>query len=162
VSVAGAAAAFLTGFLGSNTTLLLALRYHTDQLLDLERRFRTCIEEKEGRRQKTRIVSFHETKPTYLLGWFSIGLVSVNALYIANCLTFPEIVISDSAQGYSVKIIDIDTDHSGLNKCSRREDQLYKELKCVLDRLTPYVVPGTLSTFISQHHHNGSRSRLGR
>jgi len=79
VSLAGAAAAFLTGFLGSNTTLLLALRNHQHRLSDLEDRFIERVKEKESRRGKTEIVSFSETKPTCLLGWFSIGLVGVSA-----------------------------------------------------------------------------------
>ncbi len=139
VSVAGAIATSLTGFLGSSNTLLLSLRNHQDKLADLERRFRTCMEQKENRRQKTRIVSFHETKPTYLLRWFSIGLVSTAVLYVDSRLTLYKIVTSDSAQGYAAEVIEIDTDHSGLNKCSRREDQLYKELRRVIEGLKPYV-----------------------
>jgi hypothetical protein len=81
VSVTGAIAALLTGFLGSNTTLLLSLRNHQEQLSNLEDQFVSCMKQKEGRRQKTEIISFHETKPTYLLGWFSIGIVSTSALY---------------------------------------------------------------------------------
>jgi len=83
VSLVGAAAAFLTGFLGSNTTLLLALRNHHGQLSDIEDRFIQRLKEKESRWKKTDIVSFNETKPTYLLGWLSIGLVSVFAQRIS-------------------------------------------------------------------------------
>ncbi|KAH7010885.1 uncharacterized protein B0I36DRAFT_257304 [Microdochium trichocladiopsis] len=125
VSVFGAAAAFLTGFLGSKNTLLLSLRNHRPQLADLEIRFRRRMNPIESRRQKTEIVSFCESMDTYLLGWLWIG----------------PIVTPDSAQGYAAQIISIDTDHSGLNKCSRREDQLYTELKKVLDRLKPTSEP---------------------
>jgi hypothetical protein len=75
MSVIGALVAFLTGFLGSNNTLLLSLRNDQAQLTDLERRFRYCMELKERRGQKTEIISFCETKPTYVLGWLSIGIV---------------------------------------------------------------------------------------
>jgi len=88
VSVAGAIAAFLTGFLGSSTPLLLSLRNNRPELSDLEERFAKCMEQKEDRKQKAEIISFHETKPTYLLGWFSIGLVSMNSSYINNRLTY--------------------------------------------------------------------------
>ncbi|OCK75165.1 hypothetical protein K432DRAFT_467121, partial [Lepidopterella palustris CBS 459.81] len=140
VAFASAAAAFLTGFLRSNTTFLLALRYHEKQLSSVERRFRICMNRKEGRRQKTKIASFHEKMPTRLLGWFIIGLVSANAPHIASCLIFSMIVTEASAQGYAAEFIDIDTGHSGLNKCSRRKDQLCQELKRVLNRLGLYVV----------------------
>jgi hypothetical protein len=140
MSVAAAAAAFLTGFLGSDTTLLFTLRRHEKQLSDLERRFRDCMDQKEARRQKTRIISFHEEKRTRLLGWLSIGFVSANSPCVTNCLIIFEIVTQDSAQSYGPPSIPINTDHSGLNKCGGREDTLYEELTNVLDKLRPYVV----------------------
>jgi hypothetical protein len=79
MSVAAAAAALLTGFLGSDTTLLFTLRRHEKQLSNLDSRFRDCMNQKEVRRQKTEIFSFHETKRTRLLGWLPIGIVSTNA-----------------------------------------------------------------------------------
>jgi hypothetical protein len=42
--------------------------------------------------------------------------------------------------GPAAEIILVDTDHSGLNKCSRREDELYVELKRAMESLRPYVV----------------------
>lgn len=89
MSIAGAVVAFLTGFLGSNTTLLLSLKSHQDQLSDLATRFRSCMAQKERQSQKVKIVSFYEKKPTYLLGWLSIGLVSSRLLHIGSLLTFP-------------------------------------------------------------------------
>jgi hypothetical protein len=71
----------LTRFFGSNTTLLLSLRSHQGGLADLEDRFVGCMEEKGHRREKTQITSFHKTKPTYLLGRFSIGLVITSSRY---------------------------------------------------------------------------------
>lgn len=74
-SVAGAIVAFVTGILGSSTALLLSLRNHQEQLSNLEDRFTECIGPKNDRGEKPRVISFYETKPTYLLRWFSIGLV---------------------------------------------------------------------------------------
>jgi hypothetical protein len=142
VSVAGATVTFLTGFLGSNTTLLLSLRNHQAQLTDLERRFRYCMELKERRRQKTEMISFCEAKPTYVLGWLSIGIVSASTPYISSYLTFPEVVTPDSAMGPAAKIIPVDVDHSGLNKCSRRDDKLYTELRNVIKNVSLYVAMG--------------------
>ena len=136
MSLVGAAAAFLTGFLGSNTTLLFSLRDQKDELSDLEERFRSCINEKGNRRQKSKIISFHETKPTLLLGWFSIGLLSATAPSIFSCLMFSKVVARDSARGYAADVFSIDTDHSGLNKCLQ-DDPLYQKLKAVLVELRP-------------------------
>lgn len=58
---------------------------------------------------------------------------------MSSPLTFPEVVARDSARGYAARTITIDTDHSGLNKCSRREAELYRELKNVMESLRPYV-----------------------
>jgi hypothetical protein len=140
VSLAGAVAAFLTGFLGSNTTLLLSLRNQQERLSDLEDRFIDCMREKENRRQKTDIISFSETKPTKLLGWLSIGLVSVSALPIGIYLTLPEIVTRESARGgHAPRTVNIDTDHSGLNKC-QQGDTLHRKLREELKRLALYVI----------------------
>lgn len=63
-------------FLGSDTTLLLSLKSHDAQLSNLAETFRPRMVPKEVGKQKAPIVSFYETKPLYLLGWLSIGLVS--------------------------------------------------------------------------------------
>ena len=80
VSRLGSIAARVTGFLGSNTGLLLHLTSHSTELSDLDVRFVDCMVEKEKRRQKTEIVAFCETKPSYLFGWLSVGLVSAPIL----------------------------------------------------------------------------------
>ncbi|KAH7117273.1 hypothetical protein B0J13DRAFT_652967, partial [Dactylonectria estremocensis] len=113
VSAAGAVLAFMTGFLGSDTTLLLSLKSHEGQLSNLVDKFNYCKVPSQYRPQKFQIIPFYETKPTYLLGWLSLGLV----------------VPRDSAVVHADKSHDIDTDHSGLNKCAGPEDQLYMQLK---------------------------------
>ncbi|RFU78839.1 nacht and wd40 domain [Trichoderma arundinaceum] len=126
VSYAGYISASLTGFLGSNADLLVALASHQSGLSDLEDRFIGCMKQKEHRRQKTEIASFYETKPTYILNWISLGIV----------------VSRDSARGgHAATTIPIDTDHSGLNKCSGKDTQLYRELCRQLDRLRPTTTP---------------------
>ena len=94
------------------------------------------------RRQKTEIISFCETKPTYVLGWLSIGIVSASASYISSYLTFPEVVRPDSAIGPATKIITVGVNHSGLNKCSGRDDKLYNELRNVIKNISLYVAMG--------------------
>lgn len=86
VSRAGSLAAYLTGFLGSDTSLLLALASHRNQLSDLEDRFIACMNHKRRRRDKTRIASFYETKPTYL-GCLSLGVVRAHVSSMTQRLT---------------------------------------------------------------------------
>jgi hypothetical protein len=81
VAFAGAVAAFITGFLGSSTTLLLSLKYGKNELDDLDDCFEACIAEKKARREETQLFSFYEEKQTLLFGWCSIGLVSVDVLH---------------------------------------------------------------------------------
>jgi len=78
----------MTGFLGSDPTLLLSLRSHGDQLSNLADTFQSCIAPNEHRWQKIHIVSFYETKPMYLLGWLSIGLVCMVQIQMSSYLTF--------------------------------------------------------------------------
>ncbi|KPM36720.1 hypothetical protein AK830_g9868 [Neonectria ditissima] len=113
-------AALLTGFLGSSAGLLYTLRDQGDELSDLEDRFIDCMNVKASRSQKTELVAFYETKPLVLLGCLSLGLV----------------VPRNSARGgHAPKTVMIDTDHSGLNKCRSRDDELYKQLKGQLERI---------------------------
>ena len=72
VSTAGAVVARATGFLGSNFALPLALQSHGSNLSDLSRSFE---EAKQLQSEKLQIISFRETKPTYIFGWLSLGLV---------------------------------------------------------------------------------------
>ncbi|KAM3548066.1 hypothetical protein ARSEF4850_009641 [Beauveria asiatica] len=74
VSVAGAVLASVTGILGSDTTLLLSLQNHDAQLSNLADVFGSRIAPNERRPQKVPIISFYETKKTYLLG-LSLGVV---------------------------------------------------------------------------------------
>ncbi|KAK5994039.1 Vegetative incompatibility HET-E-1-like protein [Cladobotryum mycophilum] len=125
-SIAGYVVARLTEFLGSNPEMLLTLMSHQKELSDLEERFIECMKQKEDRRNKTEIISFCETKPTYMLGWLSLGII----------------VPRNSARGsHAARAIPIDTDHSGLNKCSGRDTQLYRELQKQLQRLRPTTKP---------------------
>lgn len=93
-SMLAAALAFVSSILGSDTTLLYTLREGSQQLLDLERRFRLLVTGQEGRREKLEIVSFWETLPTRAFGLFSIGKVSARAPYlsIADCLILSNII----------------------------------------------------------------------
>jgi len=117
----GIVAARMTAFLGSDVGLLLSLMNHQKELSDLDRRFLQRMKDKEDRRQQTEITAFCETKPTYVLG-FSVGLI----------------VTEDSARGgHGATAIDIDSDHSGLNKCRGRKDELYIQLKERLENLQP-------------------------
>ncbi|KAI9896033.1 hypothetical protein N3K66_009102 [Trichothecium roseum] len=111
LSMAGILLSQLTGFLGSNAVLLLALRRNESQLSDLEDRFRPLVKDK-------RIWSFYETKPTFYSG-FPIG----------------RIVDRESARGYSDHPIGIDTDHSGLNKFNSIEHRGYQEIKAAITKL---------------------------
>jgi hypothetical protein len=72
-SIRGAIVAFFTKFLGSDATLLLALRDQGQELSNLEDDFVKCM------KQKTQIISFYEKRRTFLLGLFPIGLVSTSA-----------------------------------------------------------------------------------
>ncbi|KAI0854883.1 hypothetical protein F4860DRAFT_498003 [Xylaria cubensis] len=100
--------AWATGFLGSSTGLLFTLRHHSDGLTDLRRRFhnvyRSLVDPK--------IHSICETKPSYAGRYLSLGLI----------------VDRDSAEGPATKVVDIDTDHSGLNKCPRPSGELYNAI----------------------------------
>lgn len=81
-SIAGAMLAALTGFLGSDTTLLLSLKNHGAQLSNLVDAFDSRIAPNERRQRKVPITSFYETKKTYLLG-VSLGVVSVYSFWSA-------------------------------------------------------------------------------
>lgn len=74
-----ATAAFVSGVFGSDTTLLYALRFGSEQLSDLEERFSTRVNNQRDQGKKLEIVSFCETMKTFILGWVSIGRVSASA-----------------------------------------------------------------------------------
>lgn len=89
LSTPAAAAAFVSGVFGSDTTLLYSLTYGSKQLSELEESFGTLVKNQTDRGKKLEIVSFRETMKTYILGWVSIGLVSASASYlnVVNSLT---------------------------------------------------------------------------
>ncbi|KAK4077222.1 hypothetical protein Purlil1_12436 [Purpureocillium lilacinum] len=136
-SVAGAILAFATGLLGSDTTLLLSLKSHDAQLSNLAARFRSCVVPNKRQAQKTRIISFYETKSMYLLGWLSIG----------------RLVARDSAVLHADEEHDIDSDHSGLNKCAGRGDELYQKLKkAVYDLRVPTLLEQADKLICDKHY----------
>ncbi|KAI9660553.1 MAG: hypothetical protein M1821_009905 [Bathelium mastoideum] len=120
LSMPAAALAFASGVLGSDTTLLFALRHRSMQLFDLENDFRALFEKQEGRRHKPKIVSFYERMPTRAFG-ISIGLT----------------VDASSAHGSASKTIGVDDNHVNLNKSPK----VYGQLKDVLHNLKPQSEP---------------------
>jgi hypothetical protein len=73
LSMPAAAAAFVSGFLGSDTTLLYALKNRSKTLSTLQRKFQGLMESRE---EKVKIFAFWEEYATRVFGLFSIGLVS--------------------------------------------------------------------------------------
>ncbi|OTB11609.1 hypothetical protein K445DRAFT_26559 [Daldinia sp. EC12] len=117
MSLLAAMIASWTSFLGSDSTLLLSLRSHGSDLSDLEQAFKDRISRSL---QKTKVVSFYETKSTYILrGRLSVGLI----------------VDRDSASSCVWETGYMDTNHSGLNKFRGLEDEQYIKLKDKIDQL---------------------------
>ncbi|TFA98360.1 hypothetical protein CCMA1212_009831 [Trichoderma ghanense] len=124
----GATIAYLTGFLGSDTGLLLSLRSNGELLRKLSEAFQHKLyKKKEDLGRETRIVSICEQKPTYFLNWLYAG----------------KIVPSESATFGTnfMQVFKVDKDHSGLNKCCSPEDPLYRELTTQLQKMQPNVPP---------------------
>ncbi|KAK4076939.1 uncharacterized protein Triagg1_3906 [Trichoderma aggressivum f. europaeum] len=124
----GATLAYLTGFLGSNTGLLLLLRSNGEMLVNLSKAFQACVrEKKEKKGRETQIVTICEKKPTYLLNWLYAGKIVPweSATFGANF----------------ADVFEVDTDHTGLNKCVSLKDPLYKELTVQLHRIQPTTPP---------------------
>lgn len=65
--------AWVTSFLGSSTGLLFTLQHHSSQLSDLDLRFDNV----RKNLRDAKIYSILETKPSYILGCISLGLVSL-------------------------------------------------------------------------------------
>lgn len=72
LSILGSIAAWATSYLGSSTGLLSTLQYHSRELSDLDSRF----DDVRKSLKDARIYSIYETKPSYILRFISIGLVS--------------------------------------------------------------------------------------
>ncbi|UKZ56016.1 hypothetical protein TrVGV298_009841 [Trichoderma virens] len=124
----GATIAYLTGFLGSNTGLLLLLRSNGEMLVNLSKAFQNCVGKKHRDLDKeTKIVSICEKKPTYLQNWFYAGKIVPweSATFGANF----------------ADVYEVDKDHSGLNKCLNSEDPLYRELAEQLHKMQPTTPP---------------------
>jgi WD40 repeat protein len=141
--------AYLTGFLGSNPYLPRFLESDSEHLADIEDGFDKCIQKDEVKGE-IEIISFREAKPTYILGFYCIGIVSATTPYISSLLTFSEVVSRNSAGIHTTatKRIEINTDHSGLNKCNQG-DELHKQLKKWIEELIPYAI-------IMPHFHKAS------
>lgn len=76
MSIVAVVLASVTGFLGSDTTLLMSLKSHGAQLSNLRRSFDKVVAKNE-QHQKITIISFYETMATYFLGWLYAGVVGV-------------------------------------------------------------------------------------
>ncbi|OAA54617.1 Armadillo-type fold protein [Cordyceps fumosorosea ARSEF 2679] len=148
VSVAGALLAWITGFLGSDTTLLLSLKSNDQQLSTLAANFKQCIASSNKRRQENiRISSFYETKKTYLFG-LSLGvMVSQNSA----------VVHDDAGESHS-----IETDHSGLNKCGEPNDALYTKLTAAVRHLKAPSLLEQADTWIRDKHYTADRLKIER
>ncbi|KAI1409068.1 peptidase C14 [Hypoxylon sp. FL1857] len=131
----GATLAWLFSPLGSADLLPLSLRYHGTELSDLAARFSDCMQQKD-RKITIKIVSFRETKPTYLFGWLPLGLI----------------VDRDSAEKHSHKRITVDTDHSGLNKCRDEKDEVYIKLQEEIRTLWISCLVQKADTIIRKRH----------
>ncbi|VTO83117.1 unnamed protein product, partial [Fusarium graminearum] len=128
----------LTGFLGSNNTLLLNLRRNHSQLSDLEDRFRPLVQVKP-------VISFYETKPAYLLG-LSIGCI----------------VDRESARGSSIEPVGIDTDHAGLNKFDSPKHPGYQALKDAVKKLRVKSLLEQADDHIREKHYTSERLKIER
>ncbi|KAI0852003.1 hypothetical protein F5Y00DRAFT_274251 [Daldinia vernicosa] len=110
VSWIGEILARLTILSGSDTTLLKLLSHGSSALLDLKRDFSAAVTSIIN--QKPLLVySFYETLPTFRYG-VSLGVI----------------VGPQSATLDIGKHIPVNTDHSGLNKCKTRKDDLYVKI----------------------------------
>ncbi|KGQ09559.1 Protein NLRC5 [Beauveria bassiana D1-5] len=146
-SIAGAALAALTGFLGSDTTLLLSLKNHGAQLSNLADAFDSRIAPNGRRQQRVRITSFYETKKTYLLG-LSLGVVVSRDSAKVH---------ADARESHS-----IETDHSGLNKCGGPTDALFAALTAAIRRLKTPSLLEQADTWIRDKHYTADRLRIER
>ncbi|KAJ6021615.1 peptidase C14 [Penicillium herquei] len=145
VSTVGAILTFVTGLLGSDSTLLLSLGSHESQLSNLQSEFDRRIRK---RRQENALAiwSFYETKPTYLFNWLSLG----------------KVVSRPSAVVHADEQVAIDTDHSGLNKCSGFEDQLYQKLNDAIVELKSPSLLDKADSLLRNTYYAGSRLKIVR
>lgn len=130
--------AFVCGIFGSDTTLLYALRYGSEQLSELEECFRNLVRSQINCGGRLDVVSFREIMQTYIPGWLSIGLVSWSAprLSVASILRLSKVVNASSALGYARETIPLNVDHGGLNKSPK----VYKALTAEIHNIGLYAV----------------------
>ncbi|KAJ2968352.1 hypothetical protein NQ176_g9220 [Zarea fungicola] len=145
VSNAGTALAWVTGFLGSDTTLVRSLNTHNTNLSNLSQRFEDCKAPGQDGVQKFRVRSFYETKPTYLLG-LSLGIV----------------VSRDSAVAHADKSFAMDTNHTKLNKCGGPADKLLIALVEQIAELKAKSPVERADEWILKHHYTPQRLRIER
>ncbi|KAI1801454.1 hypothetical protein F4811DRAFT_574141 [Daldinia bambusicola] len=110
ISWIGRFLARLTVLAGSDTTLLKLLSHGSSALLDLKRDFSTAVTSIISRRPLL-VCSFYETLPTFRYG-ISLGVI----------------VGPHSATLDIGKHEPVNTNHSGLNKCKTRKDDLYVKI----------------------------------
>ncbi|KAI1146604.1 hypothetical protein F4825DRAFT_188233 [Nemania diffusa] len=115
LSIFGFIIAWATSCLGSSTGLLFTLQHHSSQLSDLDLRF----DDVRKNLKDAKIYSIPETKPSYILGCISLGLV----------------VNQNSAKGPADKAIDVNTDHSGLNKCPERSGEPFDAIFIAIEEM---------------------------
>ncbi|KAK5110754.1 hypothetical protein LTR62_005631 [Meristemomyces frigidus] len=124
-AVATALALLTSFFFASSTTLTTYLTYNGEQLTDLDRRFWKVWH------GGIRLWSLLETMPTYFLGFFPVGLV----------------VEKNAATVAMGQYREVWTNHSGLNKYTSNQSELYKYLKQAIqdiaDSVQASAPPGT-------------------
>ncbi|OAA35576.1 Armadillo-like helical [Cordyceps fumosorosea ARSEF 2679] len=123
------------------------IKNHNAQLSNLADAFGSRIAPNERRPRKVPIISFYETKKTYLLG-LSLGVV----------------VSRDSATVHADcdKRHSIETDHSGLNKCGGPTDTLFTELAAAIQRLKTPSLLDQADTWIRDKHYTADRLKIER
>ncbi|KAI1471751.1 uncharacterized protein F4812DRAFT_190892 [Daldinia caldariorum] len=99
---------------GSNAMLLKLLSYGSPALLNLKSDFSAAITPRPGQKLLP-VYSFYETLPTFYCG-VSLGVI-----------VGPQSATLDIGQHISVE-----TDHSGLNKCKAKTDQLYVKISSAI------------------------------
>ncbi|GJC82571.1 NACHT, LRR and PYD domains-containing protein 3 [Colletotrichum liriopes] len=73
-----------------------------------------------------------------------------------------QVVDQSSAMGYAAKPIDIDTDHSGLNKFSNHEDPGYRAIKKVIEELREPSLIEQADVYIRNEHYTEEKLKIER
>ncbi|KAJ5736566.1 peptidase C14 [Penicillium malachiteum] len=125
--------------------VVVLLTIHESQLSNLQSEFDRRIR-KRRQGNALAIWSFYETKPTYLFNWLSLGKV----------VSRPSAVVHGDEQ------VDIDTDHSGLNKCVGFEDKLYQKLNDAISKLQAPSLLDQADSLLRGTYYTGSRLKIVR